>query len=451
MELRSGARREPNTRATVVELYQGLAAASQNRWPSLRFDLLAVNSLLAPFFGAGFYYKTFMWPSAFWEKLYEPAIRRAAGLGPRVARADPDRYEKAWAHCDVLVIGAGPTGLMAALAAGRAGARVILAEEDFRLGGRLLSETMTIGGEPAADWAERRSCRALLPAECAADAPHHRVRRLRRQHLRRGRARQRSRRGAAGVRAAPARLAHRGQACRAGRRRARAADDVCRQRSARHHAGVRRAHLRQSLRRRSGPAGGRARLVRRRLAHGGGPDGCRRQRRSAGRHARERATALGCAWRTIAGGTVENAHGGTACRSDRARRNRAAARHRLRPARDVERLEPDAAPYLPPRRRPAWNEAAHAFVPASTPARHDGRRRSRGPLLPARVSRRWCSARRASGDRGRVCSQPFAAARSRARVGARSRAAVAQARQRRQGLPRLPERRDRQRRRARPS
>ncbi len=154
VELRGGARREPNTRATVVELYQGLAAASQNRWPSLRFDLQAVNSLLAPFFGAGFYYKTFMWPPALWEKLYEPAIRRAAGLGRASLEPDPDRYEKAWAHCDVLVIGSGPTGLTAALAAGRAGARVILAEEDFRLGGRLLSETVTIGGKPAADWAE---------------------------------------------------------------------------------------------------------------------------------------------------------------------------------------------------------------------------------------------------------------------------------------------------------
>jgi methylglutamate dehydrogenase subunit C len=155
VELRSGARCEPNTRATVVELYQGLAATSQNRWPSLQFDLLAVNSLLAPFFPAGFYYKTFMWPGALWEKLYEPSIRRAAGLGSASLKPDPDRYEKAWAHCDVLVIGAGPTGLMAALAAGRAGARVILADEDFRFGGRLLAEVVTIGGEGAAAWAER--------------------------------------------------------------------------------------------------------------------------------------------------------------------------------------------------------------------------------------------------------------------------------------------------------
>ena len=89
VELRSGARREPNTRATVAELYDGLEASSQNRWPSLSFDALAVNDLLSPFFAAGFYYKTFMWPKSFWEKVYEPAIRRAAGLfaGNRLATA----------------------------------------------------------------------------------------------------------------------------------------------------------------------------------------------------------------------------------------------------------------------------------------------------------------------------------------------------------------------------
>ena len=95
VELRSGARREPNTRATTIELYDGLEAASQNRFPSLKFDLLAVNQLFAPIFGAGFYYKTFMWPASFWEKLYEPAIRRAAGLGRAAGAADPDHYEKA--------------------------------------------------------------------------------------------------------------------------------------------------------------------------------------------------------------------------------------------------------------------------------------------------------------------------------------------------------------------
>ncbi len=138
VELRKGARREPNTRATTTELYDGLEAASQNRWPSLRFDLLALNSLLAPVFTAGFYYKTFMWPGAFWERVYEPLIRRAAGLGRAAGEADPDTYEHAYAFCDVLVIGSGPTGLAAALSAGRAGARVIVCEQDFLFGGRLL-------------------------------------------------------------------------------------------------------------------------------------------------------------------------------------------------------------------------------------------------------------------------------------------------------------------------
>ncbi len=160
VELRSGARREPNTRATTVELYDGLDATSQNRWPSLKLDLLAVNQLFAPIFGAGFYYKTFMWPASFWEKVYEPAIRRAAGLGRAAAAPDPDHYEKANAFCDVLVIGAGPAGLSAALAAARAGARVILCDEDFRLGGRLLSERYEIDGRPALEWVE--SARAEL-------------------------------------------------------------------------------------------------------------------------------------------------------------------------------------------------------------------------------------------------------------------------------------------------
>jgi NADPH-dependent 2,4-dienoyl-CoA reductase/sulfur reductase-like enzyme len=90
VELRSGARREPNTRATVAELNDGLEASSQNRWPSLDFDFLSVNALFAPALTAGFYYKTFMWPASFWERLYEPAIRRAAGLG-RAANADDPR------------------------------------------------------------------------------------------------------------------------------------------------------------------------------------------------------------------------------------------------------------------------------------------------------------------------------------------------------------------------
>jgi heterotetrameric sarcosine oxidase alpha subunit len=154
VELRAGARREPNTRATIVELFDGLEAASQNRFPSLRFDLGAINSLASPILVAGFYYKTFMWPATFWEKLYEPLIRRSAGLGRASGEADPDRYEKAFAHCDVLVVGGGPAGLAAALAAGRAGARVILADDDFRLGGRLNGERFEIDGRPGGRWAD---------------------------------------------------------------------------------------------------------------------------------------------------------------------------------------------------------------------------------------------------------------------------------------------------------
>ena len=152
IEVRNGARREPNTRATMIELYDGLDAASQNRWPSLKFDVQSINGLMSPFFSAGFYYKTFMWPAKFWKLLYEPVIRRSAGLGRSATQPDPDHYEKAFAHCDVLVIGGGPAGLMAALTAGRAGARVILAEEDFMFGGRLLSERLLLDGKQAWDW-----------------------------------------------------------------------------------------------------------------------------------------------------------------------------------------------------------------------------------------------------------------------------------------------------------
>ncbi|MGB8813453.1 MAG: 2Fe-2S iron-sulfur cluster-binding protein, partial [Paracoccaceae bacterium] len=153
VELRLGARTEPNTRATTVELFDGLVANSQNRWPSLRFDALSINDRLSPFFAAGFYYKTFMWPAAFWEKLYEPIIRRAAGLGALSLQDDPDPYDKGFLHCDILIIGAGPAGLSAALTAARNGARVILADEDFRMGGRLNAETYTLGTQSGADWA----------------------------------------------------------------------------------------------------------------------------------------------------------------------------------------------------------------------------------------------------------------------------------------------------------
>lgn len=144
---------DPNCRATTLELFDGLQAQSQNRWPSLAFDLLAVNQLFAPILTAGFYYKTFMWPRAFWERVYEPLIRRAAGLGRLSMEPDPSRYERDHGFCDLLIVGGGPAGLAAALTAGRAGLRVILADEDGRLGGRLLSERHMIDDRTGADWA----------------------------------------------------------------------------------------------------------------------------------------------------------------------------------------------------------------------------------------------------------------------------------------------------------
>jgi sarcosine oxidase subunit alpha len=152
VELREGAAREPNTRATVAEIFSGLSAKSQNRFPSLKLDLLSVTGLFAPIFAAGFYYKTFMWPAAFWERVYEPLIRRAAGLGRASGLPDPDSYEKQTAFADLLVIGAGPAGLAAALAAAETGQQVVLADQDFALGGRLLSDRHDIAGQPAAVW-----------------------------------------------------------------------------------------------------------------------------------------------------------------------------------------------------------------------------------------------------------------------------------------------------------
>ena len=149
-----GARTLPNQRATQVDLYDGLIASSQNCWPSLHFDLGAVNNLLSPLLPAGFYYKTFMWPPSFWGRYYERLIRRAAGLGRAPTEADPDFYDKMHVHCDVLVAGAGAAGLAAALAAGRTGARVILADEQSEPGGWLLGSKDRIDDAPAVEWAD---------------------------------------------------------------------------------------------------------------------------------------------------------------------------------------------------------------------------------------------------------------------------------------------------------
>ena len=162
--LRSGARAEPNTRSTTVSLFDGLEATSQNCWPSPAFDLMAVNQMFAPILVAGFYYKTFMWPRKAWETLYEPLIRRAAGLGKLSMLPDPDAYDREHGFCDLLVIGAGPAGLAAALTAGRAGLRVIVANEDMRAGGRLLSERHEIDAAAGHEWAQTAAAElAALP------------------------------------------------------------------------------------------------------------------------------------------------------------------------------------------------------------------------------------------------------------------------------------------------
>ena len=172
---RGAGRITPNLRATQLELYDGMRARSQNRFPSLAWDLGAVSNAIAPLFPAGFYYKTFMWPRAFWQFVYEPAIRAAAGLGRAPTAPDPDRYLHHYAHCDVLVIGAGPAGLAAALAASANGARVVLCDEQSELGGSLLAETEArIEGQAASVWLRetletlgRRADVTLLPRTTA--------------------------------------------------------------------------------------------------------------------------------------------------------------------------------------------------------------------------------------------------------------------------------------------
>ncbi len=145
-------RAEPNTRATVVELFNGLTSYSQNCWPSVNFDIGAINNKLSRFFPAGFYYKTFMWPRSLWMK-YEEVIRHSAGMGRAPEAGDPDTYATKHDYCDVLVAGGGPAGLSAALTAGRTGARVVLIDEQNEFGGALLSDHgAEIAGAPALDW-----------------------------------------------------------------------------------------------------------------------------------------------------------------------------------------------------------------------------------------------------------------------------------------------------------
>ncbi|MFC0590676.1 2Fe-2S iron-sulfur cluster-binding protein [Novosphingobium aquiterrae] len=137
---RGPGRHTPNLRATAVEIYDGLVATSQNRWPSLKNDLGAINDRLGMFLPAGFYNKTFMWPRSGWDKLYEPVIRRMAGLGEAPREIDPDHYAATYAHCDLLIVGAGPAGIDAALEASGTARRVILIDEQDEPGGGALSD-----------------------------------------------------------------------------------------------------------------------------------------------------------------------------------------------------------------------------------------------------------------------------------------------------------------------
>ncbi|MEM9196348.1 MAG: sarcosine oxidase subunit alpha family protein [Pseudomonadota bacterium] len=156
MTIGDGARSEPNRRATMVPLAEGLTARSQNHWPRLEFDIGGVNAWLAPLLPAGFYYKTFLQPRIAWKHLFEPVIRQSAGLGPAPKKPDPDRYEHLYAFADVLVVGGGVAGLQAACAAAETGARVMLLEQAPHWGGRALVDTQEVEGEETGLWVARQ-------------------------------------------------------------------------------------------------------------------------------------------------------------------------------------------------------------------------------------------------------------------------------------------------------
>ena len=139
VQLESGNITEPNRRVTEILLYEGLKATSQNRWPNIKYDFGAINDLLSPFFPAGFYYKTFMWPANFWKK-YEFFIRHAAGLGKSPKADDPDQYEHFHYHCDLIIVGSGISGLYAAEMATEQGLKVLLVEQEDELGGSILAD-----------------------------------------------------------------------------------------------------------------------------------------------------------------------------------------------------------------------------------------------------------------------------------------------------------------------
>jgi sarcosine oxidase subunit alpha len=150
----NSSRTEPNVRATEIELYEGLEASSQNCWPSVNFDIGGINNFLSPLLPAGFYYKTFMWPASFWEK-YEYFIRKSAGLGKSPTEADPDIYDHKYVHCDVLVIGGGISGIIAAKSAAKNGLKTLIVDEKPNLGGTTIyqnNDHFKINDENSSKW-----------------------------------------------------------------------------------------------------------------------------------------------------------------------------------------------------------------------------------------------------------------------------------------------------------
>lgn len=148
----TGGRFEPNQRTTTTELFDGLTSTSQNHWPSLEFDIGVVNNYAARFLPAGFYYKTFIHPRFAWKHVFEPIVRQSAGLGQVPKERDADRYEQAYAFCDLLIVGGGIAGLQAALTAAKAGKRIWLVEQTAHWGGRAVVDGVEIEGQPAEVW-----------------------------------------------------------------------------------------------------------------------------------------------------------------------------------------------------------------------------------------------------------------------------------------------------------
>ena len=150
--LGAGSKFEPNQRATTTELFAGLHSKSQNAWPSLEFDIGGINRIMSRVFPAGFYYKTFIFPRFAWKHIFEPFIRKAAGLGAAPTEKDADKYEYFYAHVDVLIIGGGSSGLAAALEVGRSGAKVLVLEQKNTWGGRAPVDGVVINNEKSEEW-----------------------------------------------------------------------------------------------------------------------------------------------------------------------------------------------------------------------------------------------------------------------------------------------------------